>query len=85
MLERIWNNIINHEGEEFETATGLVFTYIIENEKVIPIREGERKWPLSKHVFEKALQFTTYSGSEFSNKIIGSAYVRGLLEDRRIK
>ena len=44
MIEKIWNNIIKHAGEEFETASGLPFTYIIRDDHtIIPIRNGEHK------------------------------------------
>ena len=85
MIEKVWNNIIKHAGEEFETASGLPFTYIIRDDHtIIPIRNEEHKWPLSKNLFEKALRYSDYSSKEFNNKIIGSSYVRGILEDKRI-
>ena len=85
MIEAIWNNIIKHAGEKFETASGLPFTYIVRDDHtIIPIRNGEHKWPLSKNLFEKALTYSDYSSQRFNNKIIGSSYVRGLLEDKRI-
>ena len=85
MINRIWNKIIKHAGEEFETVSGLPFTYIVRDDHtIIPIRNGEHKWPLSKNLFEKALTYSDYSSQEFNNKIIGSSYARGLLEDKRI-
>lgn len=86
-ISTVWNNILAHEGETFETATGLEFTYVVLDDKNIqPYRDGQIRWKLSKHVFEKALEFRRcdYSSKEFNNTIIGSSYVRGLLEDPRI-
>ena len=85
-IDSIWNNILRHEGEVFFTARGLEFTYEVINETTIrPFRDGESRWDLSKNLFEKALKFNgDYSSKEFNNTIIGSSYVRGLLEDRRI-
>lgn len=85
-INNIWNNIIKHAGETFYTARGLEFAYEVVNDHTIrPYRDGETRWDLSKNLFEKALAFTSYSGKEFNNAIIGSSYVRGILEDIRIK
>lgn len=78
----VWNNILRHEGEVFETVTGLEFTYeIVDENNIRPYRDGESRWKLSKHVFEKALKFkkSEYSSQEFNNTIIGFSYVRGPL------
>lgn len=85
-IEVIWNNIKRHAGEKFYTVTGLEFTYVlIADNKIKPYREGETRWELSKNLFEKALAYKgDFSSKEFSNKIIGSSYVRGILEDPRI-
>ena len=85
-IERIWHNIKLHTGEVFYTATGLEFTYVLVDDHTIrPYRDGETRWALSKNLFEKALSYRGhFSSKEFNNKIIGSAYVRGLLEDQRI-
>lgn len=85
-IERIWQNIKQHEGEIFETVSGLEFTYVLVDDHTIkPYRDGESRWDLSKNLFEKALKYRgNYSSKEFNNRIIGSSYVRGLLEDKRI-
>ena len=86
-INSVWNNILKHDGETFETARGLEFTYVVIDENNIqPYRDGETRWKLSKNLFEKALKFPkyAYSSKEFNNTIIGSSYVRGLLEDSRI-
>ena len=85
-IEEIWSNIKRHAGEKFYTVTGLEFTYVlIADNKIKPYREGETRWELSKNLFEKALAYKNdFSSKEFNNKIIGSSYVRGILEDPRI-
>ena len=85
-IERIWNNIKLHEGEVFHTATGLEFTYVLVGDHTIrPYRDGETRWELSKNLFGKALDYHgRFTSKEFNNKIVGSSYVRGLLEDKRI-
>lgn len=85
-IDSIWNLIKMHAGEKFYTATGLEFTYVVIDEnKIRPYRDGETRWELSKNLFEKALAYVgNFSSKEFNNKIIGSSYVRGILEDSRI-
>ena len=84
-INYIWNKILEHAGEAFYTSRGLEFTYeVLDDHTIRPYRDGETRWDLSKNLFEKALQFSSFSGKEFNNTIIGSSYVRGILEDRRI-
>ena len=84
-INQIWERIIEHEGEEFRTTRGLVFTYrVISDHEIVPIRDGNERWTLTKNLFEEALSFPSLSGKEFNNKIIGASYVRGILEDPRI-
>ena len=59
-IEYIWNDILKHEGEVFQTARGIRFTYKVLNDHEIQ------------------------PGTEFSKKIIGSSYVAGILNDKRI-
>ena len=86
-IQNIWNNILEHAGETFTTVTGLKFTYVVVDDHTIrPYRDGNTRWDLSKNLFEKALSFSPseYSSAKFNNSIIGSAYVRALLLDKRI-
>lgn len=84
-IDLIWNNIKIHAGEVFYTITGLAFTYEADGDYIKPYRDGKyvgRK--LSKKNFENALSFTEYTSKTFSHSIIGSAYVRAILLDKRI-
>ena len=84
-IDELWNKILKYEGEIFFTATGLKFTYVVINDhQIVPYRDGKTRWKLSKNLFAKALEFPQYSGTEFNNKIIGSSYVAGILNDDRI-
>ncbi len=85
-IDELWNKIVELEGETFYTATGLEFTYeVIDDHRIQPYRNGKTRWVLSKNLFDKAMKFPKYSGSEFSNAIIGSSYVAGILNDKRIR
>ena len=84
-IESIWNDILKHEGKVFQTARGIRFTYKVLNDLEIQPYVGDKsRWKLSKEVFNKALEFPKLSGTEFNKKIIGSSYVAGILNDKRI-
>ncbi|MDR3276265.1 MAG: hypothetical protein LBT11_03470 [Treponema sp.] len=82
----IWKKIIKYEGEVFYTITGLPFSYRIDNDSIIPIRNGleiNRKIP--KTDIEKTMAMWPISGpSEISSTIQGPSYVYGILSDKRI-
>lgn len=82
-FEAIWNNIIKHEGEEFQTKTKLPFTYKIVNGAVVPNRTN---FPLSKANFEMTMAYMPLSGpGQISRVVYGSAYVYAIMTDNRIK
>lgn len=84
-IETVWQNILAHEGETFYTVSGLPFIYVVESEnKIRPYRDNNKRWVLTKQVFQKALEYSDYSDANFSKKIVGPSYVRGILEDSRI-
>lgn len=71
-INELWEKILKLEGEEFYTATGLMFTYVvIDGYHIQPYRDGKTRWKLSKNLFAKAIEFPKYSGTEFNNTIIG--------------
>lgn len=85
-IDRIWNKILELEGETFYTATGLPFTYeVIDDHRIVPYRNGKTRWTITKNVIEKALGFPYYSGTEFNKSVIASSYVAGILNDKRVK
>ena len=82
-FQEIWNNIINHAGEQFFTKTNLPFTYSIVNNSVVPDRT---KYPLAKSNFEKAAEITPLEGpGQINNPVRGPAYVYAILTDKRIR
>lgn len=84
-IDYIWNKILQYEGKVFETATGIRFTYkVLNDHEIQPYVDNNPRWILSKNVFNKALEYPKFSGKEFNNKIIGSSYVAGILNDIRI-
>lgn len=82
-FETIWNKIIAHEGETFHTLSrGIPFTYIVRDDGIFvsnaPLTHN------TKNNIRRAYEIIdTCSRTEFSHTIIGSSYVRALLEEFR--
>jgi len=82
-FKAIWDRILQNEGEEFKTVTGLPFTYKIINGEVVPNRTN---FPLGKVNFEKAAELMPLkSVGQISNIVYGSSYVYSILTDVRIR
>ena len=79
-FEMIWNKIIAHEGETFYTPSkGIPFTYMVRDDCIFvsnaPLTRN------TKNNIRRAYEIIDIcSKTEFSNTIIGSSYVRALLE-----
>ena len=81
----LWNRIVSMEGETFFTVTGLPFTYkILNDNKLQLIRNGSRKWIVTKEMLEKANAMLGGSKTDFNKAIIAPSYIYGILTDRRI-
>jgi len=85
-IEKIWGKIKKYEGEIFFTIKSFPFSYRIENNYIIPIRnESEINRRIPKTDIIKTLMIWPISGpAEITNEIQGSSYVYGLLSDNRI-
>jgi hypothetical protein len=86
-IDNLWVNLQAHEGELFHTTTGLPFTYRMENESLVPIRDGTPiKQSLTRQNFEKALELLPFNspGEISDTPIRGPSYVYALLHDPRI-
>lgn len=71
-FEESWNQILEHEGEDFETKTGLKFTYRVEGNSVIPDRT---EYHLHKSNFAKAYHLLPLKGpGEISDTIRAPSY-----------
>ena len=78
----VWSRIQQHEGENFETITGLPFTYEVHGNSIITSRTD---FELSKSDVEKILERVPVKGpGEISNDVRGSAYLWAILHDERI-
>ena len=82
-FETIWNEIIAHEGETFHTPSkGIPFAYVVKDDCIFvsnaPLTRN------TKNNIRRAYEIIdTCSRTESSHTIIGSSYVRALLETFR--
>ena len=84
-IDKTWENIKAHEGEELSTRRGQPFNYKVEGDELIIIKKKEVKCTLTKEAFEKALCFKDFNSKEFEDGVLFAPYVGGILDDDRIK
>ena len=81
-FEKVWSRILALEGEEFQTITGLNFTYRIRGNSLIPSRTN---YSLHKSDFDRAYQLVPLKGPGIINNLVrGPAYIWAILHDYRI-
>jgi hypothetical protein len=81
-FDSLWKNIRIHAGEEFQTLTGLPFTYEAHDGYIIPSRANQN---ISRSDFEKAYELVPLqSPGQIVKLVRGSAYVYAILTDPRI-
>lgn len=85
MIETIWTNIRNHEGELFHTIgkNALELTYqVVDDEHLVFSRTAER---VSKKQIERVLENKdVLTPAQINQKIRASYYILALLQDPRI-
>jgi len=84
-FDKVWNRIIAHEGQTFNTITGLPFQYQISGNVVFIIRNNRRiEVGLHKNSFAKAYELRTSGPGELASKlpsIYGPSYIWAILQD----
>ena len=82
-ISELWNRLRGAEGQEFETKTGMPFTYEISGDVFRPSRT---EYNISKAEFQKALIRVPFDGPGVINKTVrGPSYVRAVLHGKRIR
>ncbi|MCI5754266.1 MAG: hypothetical protein MR033_06595 [Clostridiales bacterium] len=83
-FEKIWNNIVFHQGQTFYKISGQPFTYHADDSAIIPDCAKQR---LTKANFAKCAEDIVGSAGPgaFSNSVRGASYVWAILNDNRIK
>ena len=85
-IEEVWPRIERHAGREFQTVTGLRFTYRAPGQFIRVTRDGrEINRVLSRTNFAKALPSMPASNPSQLRGRQGSAYVWAILMDPRIR
>ncbi|RII28718.1 MAG: hypothetical protein CXR31_02225 [Geobacter sp.] len=78
-FEPVWDRIQQHVGHECKTKTGLLFTYKIEKDNLIPSRA---RWNIPKKDFRKAYDYGPISSpGKIRNEVNGPSYVWAILHD----
>jgi hypothetical protein len=82
-IDDIWGRLKAFEGHDFETNTGIPFTYEISGGVFHPSRTS---YNVSKAEFRKALALVPFDGPGVINRTVrGPAYVWAVLHDMRIR
>jgi len=85
-INDVWLRIERHAGAEFETSTGLKFTYSVPGRFLRVTRNGQEiNRSLSRTNFEKALEAMPADRPSDLRDRQGSAYTWGILMDHRIR
>ena len=83
-INEFWMKLQQNEGVEFNTVSGLSFTYQFVSENTISVSRANQL--ISKANFEKAIEHMPIKGpGEISKLVRGSAYVYALLMDERLQ
>ena len=81
--DRIWANIVNHEGEQFYTVTGRPCSYKISGNQII-LLNTTRNIPRSN--IERALEVVNPTVSQFERmNLQGPSYIMAIITDPRIR
>lgn len=81
-FDQVWRRVQEFEGQEFQTATGLTFSYSIKGNVLRPSRT---RYNLSRSGFEKVWQLLPSATRSRLNKVVrGPSYVIAVLTDPRI-
>jgi hypothetical protein len=86
VAESVWQRIVKHQGEAFETVTGLPFIYEVEGNGIWFFRDGRRiNRRLTRTQVETAISRCPLSSTTEINDLMDYAYLFALLRDGRIR
>ncbi|HUQ90408.1 MAG TPA: hypothetical protein VM120_01925 [Bryobacteraceae bacterium] len=84
--ETIWQRIVSHQGEQFQTVSGLPLTFEVEGAGIWFFRDGKRvNRKLTRTQFEVALSRCPLTRTTEISDLMDYPYVFALLTDRRIR
>ena len=84
--ECVWKRIVAHQGAQFRTARGSVFTYSVDGNGIWFYRDGKRiNQRLTRSEVDQAILLCPVSKTTELSKFRDYAYLYGLLSDPRIR
>ncbi len=84
--ERAWQRVIEHQGAEFRTASGLAVTHVVDGTGVWFFRDGQRvNRRLSRAQFDEAVRRCPLRKTTDINDLIDYPYLFALLTDARVR
>jgi len=84
--EAVWRRIVSHQGEQFQTARGLPFTFEVEGAGIWFFRDGKRvNRKLTRTQFEVALSRCPLARTTEISDLMDYSYVFAVLADTRIR
>lgn len=81
MIERVWQHIIENEGNVFTQIRGKQFTYSVVG---ISIKLMTTNQLVAKSEFEKALSFMPLSNTVSIQHLRAPSYIYAILTDKRL-
>jgi hypothetical protein len=86
LSEEVWRRIAGHQGEQFQTVSGLAFTFQLEGPGIWFFRDGKRvNRKLTRRQFEVALSRCPLTRTTEIKDLMDYPYVFALLMDSRIR
>jgi hypothetical protein len=86
LAEAVWQRLVSHQGEQFQTVKGLPFTFEVEGSGIWFFRDGKRvNRKLTRTQFEVALSRCPLSRTTEISDLMDYPYVFALLRDSRIR
>ena len=84
--EAVWQRVIVHQGEQFQTVRGLPFTFETEGAGIWFFRDGKRvNRKLTRNQFEVALSRCPLKSTTEINDLMDYPYLFAMLMDGRIR
>ena len=82
-FEAMWKNICRFEGEEFKTARGIAYTYVVYKDYILINDDKRRK--ITKTELQRATLIENPLPAKLKKEgLWGPSYVFGIITDKRI-
>lgn len=84
--ETVWQRLVSHQGEQFQTVSGLPLTFEVDGAGIWFFRNGKRvNRKLTRTQFEVALSRCPLTRTTEISDLMDYPYVFAVLTDRRIR